>query len=179
MKALLIAAVLGALTVSSFAEDIEVKNMTGREYQKRFTELTQRGYRPIKVWAKTLGVFDYQPGEGPQFGYWATFRKVPNGPAWASFHGLDAAAYQREFDRLSRQGFVPTDINVACVNNDVRYCVVYDKIPNAPAGIARHNLNRAAFDKANTEALAKGFKRKITTSCAAGGGTVFAAYWQK
>ena len=179
MKALLIAAALCASTVTLIAQDIEVKNLTDREYQKRFNELTQRGYRPVKVSSKVLSVFDYVEGERPRFGYWATFRKVPNSPAWSARHGIDATAYQQEFDARTRQGYMPTDINVACVGNEVRYCVIYEKIPNAGAWIARHNLNRAAFDKANSDATRQGFKRKITTFCSTPSGPIYAALWQK
>ncbi|HEV2806580.1 MAG TPA: hypothetical protein VGW57_16765 [Chthoniobacterales bacterium] len=179
MKNLIYIAILSVLANVALGQTVEVKNVTGKEYQKRFDELTKQGFRPIKVWSKTLSVFDYQPGEGPAFGFWATFQKVPNGPPWASFHGLDAAAYQREFDKWTGQGYMPTDLNVACVNGQVRYCVIYDKIANHPAWVARHNINKAEFDRTNTELLAKGYRRKIESHCAGPGGVVFAALWEK
>ena len=179
MKKLICITLLAFLANVALGQTQEVKNLTGKEYQKKFEELTKQGYRPVKVWAKTLSVFDYQPGEGPQFGYWATFQKVPNSPPWVSFHGLDAAAYQKEFTKLTGQGFMPTDVNVASVNNVVRYCVVYDKIPNAPAWVARHNINQSEYDRTHKDLLAKGYKLKIRSHCAAPGGRIFAAVWQK
>jgi len=179
MKKLICLMLVSLLANVAQGQTIEVKNLTSKEYQKKFGELTKQGFRPVKVWSKTLSVFDYQPGEGPSFGYWATFQKVPNTPPWASFHGLDAAAYQKEFTKLTAQGFMPTDINVACVNNAVRYCVVYDKVANAPAWVARHNINKADFDRTNKEMLAQGYKLKIRSNCSASGGWVFAALWQK
>ena len=176
MKKLICAVLLSLLATISQGQTVEVKNLSGREYQKKFDELTKAGFRPIKVWSKTLGVFE---GDVPSFGFWATFQKVPNSPPWASFHGLDAAAYQREFTKWTGQGFVPTDMNVACVNNAVKYCVIYDKIPNAPAYVARHNIHKAEFDKTNSDLLAKGYRRKLESHCVAPGGPVFAAMWQK
>ena len=179
MKKLIYVTALCLLAHVALGQTVEVKNVTAKEYQKKFDELTKQGFRPIKVWSKPLSVFDYQPGEGPSFGYWATFQKVPNSPPYVAFHGLDAAAYQREFTKWTGQGFVPTDMNVACVNNAVKYCVIYDKIPNAPAYVARHNINRAEFDRTNSDLIAKGYRRKIESHCSGPGGQVFAALWQK
>jgi hypothetical protein len=175
MKRLIYLTALCLLAHVALGQTVEVSNVTAKEYQKKFDELTKQGFRPIKVWSKTLGTFD----SAPSFGYWATFKKVPNGPLWASFHGLDAAAYQKEFTKWTGQGYMPTDMNVACVNGAVRYCVIYDKIPNAPAWVAKHNIDKADFDKTNTDLLAKGYKRKIESHCSGPGGSVFAALWQK
>jgi len=175
MKKLILIILAAFLSNIAMGQTIEVTNVTAKEYQKKFDELTKQGFRPVKVWSKTLGVFD----GGAQFGYWATFQKVPNSPPWASFHGLDAAAYQQQFNKWTAQGYMPTDINVACVNGEVKYCVIYDKIANAPAWVARHNINKADFDRTEKDMLAKGYKLKINSHCAAAGGWVFAALWQK
>jgi hypothetical protein len=160
---------------TALAQVKEVQNVTAKEYQKKFDELTKEGYRPIKVWSKTLGVFDYVGGEKPSFGYWATFKKTSNGTPWVARHGLDAATYQQEFNKWTAQGYVPTDINVACVNNVVRYCVIFDRVANPPAWQARHNVSRAEFEKTNNDLIAKGFTRKITSSACG----VYAGLWQK
>ena len=179
MKKLICIILVSLLANVAQGQTIEVKNLTGKEYQKRFNELTKQGYRPVKVWGKTLSVFDYEGGEGPSFGYWGTFQKVPNSPPWVAFHGLDAAGYQQQFTKYTAQGFMPTDINVGCVNNAVRYCVIYDKIANAPAWAARHNINKTEFDRTNKDLLAQGYKLKLRSNCSASGAWVFAALWQK
>src|SRR5882724_8229519 len=130
MKTIITIALLSLFTMTALGQDTELTNLTCREYQKKFDELVQRGYRPVKVWSKTLGVIDYVDGEHPSFGYWATFRKVPGGTPWVARHGLDAGAYQSEFDKWVAQGYMPTDMNVACVNKVVKYNVIYDKIAN-------------------------------------------------
>jgi hypothetical protein len=176
MKKLICLILVSLLANVAQGQTIEVKNLTSSEYQKKFEELTKQGFRPVKVWSKILGVFD---DAVPRFGYWATFQKVPNTTPWAAFHGLDAAAYQQQFTKWTAQGYMPSDINVACVNGAVKYCVIYDKIANAPAWIGRHNINKAEFDKTQKDLLAKGYKLKIRSSCQVGGGWVFAALWQK
>src|SRR5437870_77455 len=82
----------------AMAQTTDVSNLTSAEYQKKFNDLTQEGFRPIKVWSKQLGTID-SVGAKPRFGYWATFQKVPNGTPWVARHGLDAATYQQEFNK--------------------------------------------------------------------------------
>jgi hypothetical protein len=163
----------------AMGQTIDVENLTSAEYQKKFNELIQAGFRPIKVWSKPQHVIDYAEGEKPSFGYWATFQKVPNGAPWEARHGLDAATYQQEFNKWTRAGYMPTHINVACVGSEVRYCVVYDKIANPPAWVARHNMDEAAFKNENATWTAKGYKVKVRSSCQSRAGWVYAAIWQK
>ncbi|MEO0042111.1 MAG: hypothetical protein RL329_1559 [Bacteroidota bacterium] len=92
------------------AQTVEVKNLSSRQYQEQFNKLTQVGYRPIKVTSKVLQVIDLPDGELSQLGYWATFQKQPNSPAWAAQHGLTSDAYQQSFNHWTAQGYLPTDI---------------------------------------------------------------------
>lgn len=168
-----------SLTTMTSAQQVEVKNKTSAEYQREFSRLVAQGFRPIKVYAKTLGVIDYQPGEHPQLGYWATFEKRPNTTAWAANHGLSPDAYQREFTRWTSQGYMPTDINVAAMDGRTSYCVIFDKIPNQHAWQARHNLNQTDFTNTNNQLIQQGFTRTITTFCNTPNGRVYAGLWVK
>lgn len=179
MKKIIYTALLCLIANTLLSQVVNVANLTSGQYQKKFDALVQQGYRPIKVWSKVLGVFDYTDGEGPSFGFWGTFQKVPNTTPWAAKHGIDAAAYQKEFNARTAQGYMPTDMNVACVSNQVRYCVIYDKIPNALPWVAKHNINSADFQKANADLISKGYRLKLKSSCRTGNGYVFAALWQK
>jgi hypothetical protein len=163
----------------AMGQTIEVKDLTSAEYQEKFNELTQAGFRPIRVWSGSLHVNDHTEGEKSSFGYSATFQKVPAGTPWVARQGLDAAAYQQEFNKWTRAGYVPTAINVACVGSEVRYCVVYDKIANPPAWVARHGMDAAAFRNENATWTAKGYKVKVRSSCQSGAGWVYVALWQK
>ncbi|WP_461152181.1 hypothetical protein [Spirosoma pulveris] len=167
------------LNLTAYAQRTEVKNLTIRQYQREFDRLIAQGYRPLNVWAKTLGVFDYQPGERPQLGYWGIFEKRPNTTPWVARHGLSQEAYQREFNSWTRQGYMPTDINVAFMDGRTSYCVIYDKIPNHPAWVARHGLNYADFSATNTDLIQKGYRRTITTQCQTPTGRILAGLWVK
>jgi hypothetical protein len=179
IKTFLLLPILVLLTLPLKAQSTEVKNVTRQEFQREFNRLVSQGYRPIKVWAKTLGVFDYQPGERPQLGYWGTFEKRPHTTPWVARHGLNQEAYQREFNTWTHQGYMPTDINVAFMDGRTSYCVIYDKIPNPPAWVARHGLNYSDFTKANNELIQKGYKRTLTTQCQTQTGRVLAGLWIK
>jgi len=159
----------------TMGQTTNVSNLTSAEYQRKFDELTKLGLRPIKVWSGQLGTID---SAGLSFGYWATFGK-DNGTPWVARHGIDAGTYQQEFNKWTAAGYMPTSINVACVGSQVRYCVVYDKIANPPAWVARHGMNQAAFSNENSTWTAKGYNLKLKSSCHDPAGSVFAALWQK
>ena len=159
---------------------ISVSNLTAKHYQKRFDELTRQGYRPTKVESKRLQVIDYTDGEGPSLGYWATFQKFENVRPWVARHGLSNQAYGQAFESLVPQGYVPTHMNVAYLNKMESYCVIFEKIPNPPAWVARHGLDNAAFNKANQEFVAQGYILKLKSSVSKGGSSfVYAAMWVK
>ena len=159
----------------AMGQTTNVSNLTSAEYQRKFNELTKAGLRPIKVWSKQLGTID---SAGASFGYWATFAK-DSGTPWVARHGLNAGMYQQEFNKWTAAGYMPTDINVACVGSEVRYCVIYDKIANPPAWVARHGMNEAAFRNEDSTWTAKGYNLKLKSSCHGPAGSVFAALWQK
>jgi Bacterial tandem repeat domain 1 len=161
------------------AQTVEVKNVTSRQYQKQFNELTQQGYRPIKVTSKTLQVIDYVGGEQPQLGYWATFQKQPNSPAWAAQHGLTSDAYQQSFNHWTAQGYLPTDINVAYLNGQASYSVIFDKVTTPVDWEARHGLDSRAFQQTNQTLTQQGFKLKIQANCKTSGSWITAALWVK
>ncbi|RFS21895.1 hypothetical protein DVR12_14685 [Chitinophaga silvatica] len=165
--------------VLAHAQQKELQNLTSTLYQKEFNKLVAQGYRPIKVWSKTLQVIDYDPGEVPRPGYWAIFEKRTNSSPWVARHGLSASAYQTEFNTWTSKGFIPSDINVACVEGHVIYCVIYDKYPTPMIWQARHGLDYATYNTVNKDLLKQGYKRRIFSFCKTPGGNIFAAMWAK
>lgn len=162
--------------LASNAMGEQVSNLTSSEFEKRINDLAKEGFRPVKIWSKQLGTFD---SASVKPGYWATLKKDPNGPPWQAIHGFNAEHYQQEFNKWTSAGYVPTDVNVACVGSKVLYCGVFEKIPNAPATVARHNIDNATFQKQNAICSAQGYKLKVKSSCHGPAGWVHAAIWQK
>jgi hypothetical protein len=158
---------------------IEVKNVTANQYQQKFDELTKKGYQPIKIEVKHLQVMDYTDGEKPQLGYWATFQKYNNGYAYVARHNLTAAQYQAEFDTYTKQGYMPISVGVGAVDANEKYAVIFEKVPNPPAWVARHNLTQSAFATENKNFTQQGYKVKSKASCVKNGATIYAAIWVK
>jgi Bacterial tandem repeat domain 1 len=152
----------------------EVKNRTSNEFSKDFDALVEKGYRPVKIWCKQLGTFDSVTS---RFGYWGTFKKDPNAPNFQpdfqAVFGKKADTYQQSFNKWTGQGFTPTYISVGCVGSTVRYCAIFEKIPNPT--VARHNMNNATFQKENATWTRQGYKLLAKSSC----NEVYAAIWQK
>ena len=84
-----------------------------------------------------------------------------------------------EFNKWTAAGYMPTHVNVACVGSEVRYCVVYDKIANPRAWVARHNMDKATFGNENATWTARGYKVKVRSACQSRAGWIYAAIWQK
>ena len=169
------------LTAHGFTEtqQTQLNNLTSAEYQTQFNKLVSHGYRPIKIWSKALQVIDYQPGETPRLGFWGRFERVPSTTPWVARHGITGGAYQREFETWTRQGYMPTDINVAYLNGRASYCVIFDKVDNQPAWQARHGLNYSTYQNINTSLINQGYRRRITSSCPTPLGPLYAALWAK
>lgn len=158
---------------------IEVKNANANQYQIEFNKLTAQGYRPTKISVKRQQVIDYTDGEIPQIAYWVTFQKFDNDYPWVARHNLSAQAYQNEFNTWTAQGYIPISIGVGATDGDEVYGVIFDKIPNPPAFVARHGLGSADFNKQNQDLLQQGYKLKQKASCVRKGTTIYAAIWTK
>lgn len=166
-------------TPKPIGQPVKVTNVSAKMYQKKFDELTAKGYRPMKVESKRLQVIDYVDGERPSLGYWATFQKVENSYAWVARHGLTNQAYGQEFERLVPQGYFPTDINVAILDGQESYSVIFEKVPNLPAWVARHGLNQVAFTQENNNFTKQGYKLRQKSSAQNGSKVIHAAVWTK
>jgi hypothetical protein len=155
-----------------------VRSATSQGYQKQFTALVNQGYRPIKVVATKIQIIDYGP---LGLDYAATFEVRPNSNPWAARHGLTSAQYQSEFNTWVGQGYMPTDINIASyVGRQTSYSVIFEKVPNAPAWQAKHEMTYTTFASNDNTLQQQGFTRTILTKCRlANGEYMYAALWTK
>ncbi|EEP77010.1 predicted protein [Uncinocarpus reesii 1704] len=92
--------------------------LNSAQYQDKTAELKGRGYRPTHVSTYNIGGNIY---------YAAIFVKE-DGPAWASRHGLTSEGYQREFDELNKQGYMPKVVSGVSSGNSVRYAAIWEKV---------------------------------------------------
>lgn len=160
---------------------VEVKNLNAHNYQIKFDELVSQGYRPIKISVKRQQVIDYVDGERPQVAYFATFQKFENDYAWVARHNLSADQYQAEFNIWTSQGYMPTyiGVGVAASNENEYYAVIFDKLPQKKAFVARHNISLQEFNNQHRQCLRLGFKLMQKVHCYRKGKTIYAGIWTK
>src|SRR4029453_11070813 len=98
--------------------------LTGDQYQARFDEAKEDGFRPA--------IGESYINDGVR--YAAVFRKT-SGPEYRAYHGRDAEYHQARIDEWSKQGFVPRSISVVS-SGGRKYTAVYEK---ATAGSCEAN----------------------------------------
>ncbi len=70
-------------------------NMSSREYQQKFDEYTDQGYRIVQV--------DGYEVDGRA--YFAAIWEKAHGPAFIAHHNMDAGDYQQKFDEYLKKGY--------------------------------------------------------------------------
>ncbi len=145
-----------------------------QQYQKVFDILNAKGFRPVKVSAKWAVPFEELPA--PHFEYSATFQKQANSPAWIARHVLNPVQYQTELDKWTKQGYMPTDINIAQGRQITNYTLVMEKMPNLPQWVEKHGINQQGLTLNDQILSARGYKRTLTSQTTSG---LFAALWVK
>lgn len=108
--------------------------MTGAQYQTKFNEYKQQGYRLTHV-------SGYGVGSAAKF---AAIWEKKSGGAWAARHNLTAAQYQTEFNNFKNQGYRPVHVSGYVVNNMEYFAAIWEK-KSGGAWEARHNLSGAQF----------------------------------
>jgi len=91
-------------------------------------------------------------------------------------HGLSAAAYQTEFNKWTQQGYKPSDISAYTVNGQDLYAVIFDKVANAPAWVARHGLSANDYQVEFNKWTGQGYRLTIVS---VNGSGRYAALWEK
>lgn len=141
--------------------------LSAADYQTEFNKWTQQGYRPVRISGYA---------SGNQARYAALFEKRANTPAWVARHGLSTADYQTEFNKWTGQGYKPTDISAYTVGGQDLYAVIFEKIPNASAWVARHGLSSADYQTEFNKWTQQGYRPVIISANGAGR---YAAVWEK
>ena len=141
--------------------------LTSADYQTEFNKWTGQGYRPVRLSGYAVG---------NQARYAALFEKRANSPAWVARHGLSVNDYQIEFNKWTGQGYKPTDISAYTVNGQDLYAVIFAKITNAPAWVARHGLSAPDYQTEFNKWLAQGYRLTVVS---VNGSGRYAALWEK
>jgi hypothetical protein len=111
-------------------------NLTASQYQDKFNEYTNAGYRPTQV--------ESYPS-GNKILYAVIFAK-DNGPNFTAYHGLSAEEHQKRFDDLIKDGWRPKNISVVSINGNRSYTALYEKT-NIGSFVAKSFLTAADYQK--------------------------------
>jgi CubicO group peptidase (beta-lactamase class C family) len=142
--------------------------LSSSQYQTEFTKLAGQGFRLKEVSA-------YSAGNGPLYaGVW----EKADGPAWVARHGMTAAEYQAEFDKLVGQGYRLTDISACSVGNAQLYAGIWEKA-RGPAWVARHGLTSSQYQAEFNKLVGQGYRLREVSGYAVGTQARFAAIWEK
>lgn len=140
--------------------------LTGAQYQQRFNEFRNKGYRPHQVES-------YGGRQGVR--YAVIFRKQA-GPAYSAYHGLSAADHQQRMDTLSKQGYRPRNVSVVSVGGQRRYTALYDKT-DIGAWQAKSALTAAQYQQAFNANAEKKRQLVYLNAYVHGGQPHFSAIW--
>ena len=98
--------------------------------------------------------------------------------AWVARHGLTAAQYQAEFNRLGAQGYRIAEVSGYEVGGQARYAAIWDKSAG-PARVARHGLSSAQYQAEVNTLAGQGYRLVHVSGYAVGGQDYYAAIWEK
>lgn len=142
--------------------------LTSAQYQQVFDTLAQQGYRLVDLSGYSVAGKDT----------YAAIWERRQGPAWVARHGLSAAKYQQEFDRLKGQGYRLVHINGYTVANQDRYAAIWEK-RQGPAWVARHGMTASQYQQEFNKLKGQGYRLVDVSGYNIGGQDRYAAIWEK
>jgi len=103
---------------------------------------------------------------------------TPQDYGWVANHGLDAAAYQAEFDRLTGQGFRLIKVSGYSVGGSARYASIWTQAPG-PAWSAMHGVDGDTYQAQFDSLASQGYRPVDISGYEDGGGARYAAIFEQ
>jgi hypothetical protein len=142
--------------------------LTGADYQRTFDDLARQGYRLRLVNGYAIDGQDH---------YAAIWEKA-EGPGWAARHGMTGADYQAAFNDLTSKGHHLVWVSTWAAGGQARYAALWEQ-GGAPAWVARHGLEEAAFRATHADLAAKGYDLLCASAASVNNADFYAALWQQ
>jgi Bacterial tandem repeat domain 1 len=142
--------------------------LTSAQHQQAFDTLSHQGYRPVEVEGYAVGDQDT----------YASIWVQQGGPAWAARHGLTAAQYQQEFDRLVREGYRLLNVSGFAVAGQDRYAAIWEQ-RQGPPWEARHGMTAAQYQAEFDRLVSQGYRLVDVSGYDVGGQDRYAAIWER
>lgn len=144
-------------------------NLTEKEYQNKFNELTPKGYVPYSI---TVYKDDYNNTK-----YGAIWKKEP-GITFVAKHNLTEKEYKYQFKKLTKAGFIPYSMSVYFEDNVIKFAAAWRKEPNVTFVTKKH-LSEAKYQRTFDKLTSKGFVPIEIAAYQRNGKYNFAAVWIK
>jgi CubicO group peptidase (beta-lactamase class C family) len=142
--------------------------MTAEQYQQRFNEYSQQGFRLTHV-------SGYGVGNQAKF---AAIWEKRSGGEWAARHNLTAAQYQTEFNNRKTQGYRLVHVCGYVVNNVEYFAAIWEK-KSGGEWQARHNLTGAQFQSAFDDLGKQGYSLTNVSGYNKGNTNFYTGIWEK
>jgi len=110
--------------------------MTSAKYQQEFNTLTSQGFRLTDISGYRLGT------EERYAAIWEKRGDVP----WVAKHGMTSARYQKEFNKLTQDGFRLVHVTGCSVAGTYRFAAIWEKSAGAP-WVARHDMTSEQYQQ--------------------------------
>jgi polyglycine hydrolase-like protein len=150
----------------------EVSRMAVRDflYQDEFDRFTKGGYRPVWIdgWRTTDGRNWFN----------VVFRPDDGKTPWVARHNLTGAQYQSEFDKWTKAGYRPLQIESYPASDGIRYAAIYVKTPGPPF-LAYHARTDADHQARFNQLTAQGWVPVIISVAPWGGARYYTALYEK
>jgi hypothetical protein len=143
-------------------------NLSAAQYQQEFARLVGQGYRLV-------GISGYAVSGQDRY---AAIWEKSQGPAWVARHGLSAAEYQEEFNRLVGQGYRLVDISGYNLGGQDHYAAIWEK-SQGPPWVARHGLTSAQYQQEFNTLTQQGYRLARIRGWRSGDTAHYAAIWEK
>jgi len=148
----------------------ERRDMTSDQYNQRWKEYRDRGFRPTDVEA-------YQVGSKMRYaGIWIENRENIK---WSSWRNMKAEKYGERFEEMSRKGFMLVDMEAYKTPNGTRFAAIWYKNTRNIQWAQLRNLTRERYQQEVDSRAAAGFRMVDYERYKMGSKTRYAAIWHK
>ena len=142
--------------------------MTDAQFQAKFNEYGKKGFR-----------LEHISGYGINGkAYYAAIWVKKKGSAWiAAHHGMNAALYQKYFNKYTKQGYRLKLVDGFSLKGKDYYVAIWDKQPSQ-AWYAHHNMNGHYYQSYFDNYHYQGFRLKSVSGYNRRGKAHFAGIWE-
>jgi|SRR5579883_412419 len=145
-------------------------DLTSNDFRKLYTELTNKGYRPLRINGYTIG----------QKTRYATIweKELKGAPLWHMRRDLTPGQYQQVFDEQVEKQFRLVHVVGYTIDGEERFAGIWEK-STGPVWYAHHALDANEYEKSNANLNKQGYRQVQISGYSVGGKLRYAGLWLK